>query len=276
MDVCSYRGWDGCQASFLVLDYRKPRETRLCVESIRRHAKFPFKTYLLSNGASERYPYDLYEEGLVDYLLLPKRNGGQSIGTQDLFRICSSPYAFYIQSDQSMRRDVGSQELQHFIDLLQNPNYGYVGAIGLAGDVNRGAYSERAHFINVPFYLSIPGKGQGGPGPFDRTHLWLEQSIGEWFKSHGLKFAVYGDPVFRDMGKYTIRELPCGGVIKARTDNGRLEVLVPPKSRHPGYDFSNAEWDDMVAGRWQPGRVPEKWQPGAFEFWDSVPWAKDL
>lgn len=271
--IVSYRGWDGVRASFLVLDYLKPKETRMCVTSIRRHAKFPFKIYLLSNGARDRYPFDLYEEGLVDYLLLPKKNGGQALGTQDLFRVCDTEYAFYVQCDQIACRDITSVSVAGMISEIKQ---GGVKAFGLAGNVNQFAFSERANFMEVETYLTIREKPKGGPGIFDRTDIWLEEHIGNWFKTNGHKFAILEAPFFADIGKYSIRELPCGGVLRHRTDRGSVEVIVLPKRSHPGYDYSPEEWEDMIAGRWKNGRVPEKWKAGAFEFWDSNPYAKDL
>lgn len=272
-ELVSYRNYDAIVASFLVLDFRKPKETRMCLESIKRKVKFAHKTYLLSHGIDSEYPFQLYHDGLCDYLLISRRNSGCGIGTQELFRIVDTSYSVYVQNDQILMEDFTGE---NFWVLVSRLNSGEYQAIGLAGNNNQGQYSERAHLIKTETYLSIPDKPIGGPGPYDRTALWTEEHVAAHFRDNGWKFGIADTVFFADIGKWSVREFPCGGIIRFRTDTHELEVIQPPKREHSGYDFNNTEWNDMISNQWIKGRVPEKWMAGAFDHYSKFELTKDL
>ena len=87
-------------ATFLVLDFKKPGETRLLLESLKARVKFPHKVAYLHNGCGETYGYDFFKQGLIDYFLQTRENNGLGIGTRDLFGISFSPLSIYVQNDQ--------------------------------------------------------------------------------------------------------------------------------------------------------------------------------
>lgn len=272
-DIVSYRGLDKKELAILVLDFTKPKESYLCLESIRKHVKVPHKIYFLSNGTpiSSDYPYRYFVDGLIDYLMWSKKGSGCGCGIQELYRICDTPYAVLMQNDQIWYRDFEEGEFLYITSLLGDKYK----CIGLAGDLNQGKYSERASICKTEDYLAIPNKPPGGPGIYDRSQMWTEEHVGN--QGEKFKFGVYPKPFVADLGKYTVREFPDSAVLKWRTDTGELTVVNPPTQHHPEYkDFLPEEWDDMINGKWEPGRIPQKWQQNSFDFWSKHPVAKDL
>lgn len=60
--------------SFLILDFNKENESTQLVESIRKHVKFDkYEVIFLSNGGRQDYAVNLYQEGLIDKLILYKK-----------------------------------------------------------------------------------------------------------------------------------------------------------------------------------------------------------
>lgn len=273
LDIVEYRGWDNIELSFLVLDYEKPKESGICITSIFEYVKFPHKVYFLSNGAKTEYQHNLYKHGLIDYLILSKRNNGCGIGHQELYRLVDTKYSILMQNDQFIFRKFEYSEFCHLKQLLE---YNNVKSIGLANDPNNGKYSERANLMLTNEYLNIPAKGIGGPGPLESTHKWSEGTVNDWFVNNKFNFLIYDKPLVYDLGKYTIRELPDGGVLKWRTDTGELQIIVAPKEIPQISDFTNEEWRDMINGKWEPCRIPQKWQANSHNFWDRIPWAANL
>ena len=62
--------------SFLILDFRKPKETKTCLESIKRYVQFPHKIIYLDNGSREGYPQEFKNSGLCDIIIQNNTNTG--------------------------------------------------------------------------------------------------------------------------------------------------------------------------------------------------------
>ena len=158
--------------------------------------------------------------------------------------------------------------------MIDKQNFGYVDLAG--AQAGNQVYSERAGLINRDFYLSIyrgeDGK-LGGPGPYN-DNKYSEQYVQEYFKQNNLQIAHISPPPFVDNGRYSIRELPCGGILIHRCDTKHLWVIKPIKQRYIHYPvLTDSEYFDMVNGKWpiwgidEIGRIPEAWAAHSFQCW---------
>ena len=149
---------------YLILDYNRAAEAKVLLESIKELSDFEYSISYLSNGGEQEYVKDLRKQGLIDNLILNKRNVGCGAGTIQLFAQCRTKYAFYIQVDHAQQYPLTQKTIDYFIERLES---GESHCLGLSGDQARNRkYSERAHFINVAFYNSIP-KSIGGAWPLE-------------------------------------------------------------------------------------------------------------
>ncbi len=255
------------KVSYLVLDFSKPLETRRALESIRAHAKHDHQVILLSNGGDQSYVWSLYADGLIDRLIVNKVNSGLGYGTEDLFRFCDTEWAIYFQNDQELLFNITEANINTLIAAIESTPT--IGAIGLAGEpCGHNVYSERAHFIRVPFYNAIP-KTHGGCGPFN--HLkYNEQAVQEYFAANGLSFIALNPPIVRDIGYFTIRELPDKSVVKMRTDTKQVRWLSLPKEPYMFPDLTPEEWTRSIAGQWVDGMIPERYQDKSFNCWGDI------
>lgn len=253
--------------SFLILDYSKPLESRRALESIKKNATCNHQVIYLSNGGIQDYVWEFYKEGLIDRLIFNKKNNGLGYGTEDLFRFCDTEWAIYWQNDQELMLPIKSESIDVFIEILDREKD--IGAISLAGSpCGKNVYSERAHFINVPFYNSIP-KTHGGCGPFN--HLkYNEQAVQEYFKANKLDFFALSMPMARDIGFYTIRELPDGAIVRMRTDTKSVRWIKLPTQSYMFPEMTEQEWADSIAGKWVPGNIPSKYLAGSFNCWGNI------
>lgn len=240
--------------TYLVNDFNKPVETKRCLESIRRCSDFPHEIILLSNGGDQSYIWSLYEAGLIDRLIVNKRNTGCGYGAELLFDACDTEYAVYFQNDQEMAVKLGCENVNQMIGLLKtNAEVGAISWFGYNCGFN--VFNERAFLINRDFYRKIP-KTHGGPGPF--KHLkYNEQACQEWFKEKGYRFVAVQPQIVRDTGKYTIQETPCGGLFKQRTDTKAVAWIKLPKQKYVYPPLTDKEWEDTLAGKWVDWTIPE-------------------
>lgn len=256
--------------SFLILDYMKPNESRRALESIKKNAQFEHQVIYLSNGGDQDYVWQFYKDGLIDKLIFSKENNGLGYGTEDLFRFCDTEWAIYWQNDQELIKEMDGKFVENLISFYKGKNFvkPALGAIGLAGyPCGPNVYSERAHFINVPFYNSIP-KTHGGCGPFN--HLkYNEQAVQEYFAANGLEFKAI-QSYARDIGFYTIRELPDGSIVRMRTDTKSVRWLKLPKESYMFPDMTEQEWADSISGKWVDGTIPSKYLSGSFNCWGDI------
>jgi hypothetical protein len=258
------------KVSILVLDYSKPAESKLLLNSIKQGCQFDYELIYLSNGGEQSYVFDYYKEGLIDKLILNKKNNGCGNGTVQLFDACETDYAFYIQNDQILNTYITQKHIEDFIGILNNRYYNYR-CIDLAGaQAGKNKYSERAHFIDVNFYKSIykGEKGQfAGPGPYNHKK-YVEQHIQEYFEKN--RCQVYHTiPMFIDNGKWSIREIG-DGLYKHRADTKQLYILKKPSyitEVYPPFD-KELEWPKVLAGEWVDGDIPIAWQKHSFKCWE--------
>jgi hypothetical protein len=254
--------------SFLVLDYRKPDETRSCLQSIRRHAKIPHQIIYLDNGSRESYPWYFYQEGLCDIFLSKKRGYGGGVGQTDLFRFCNTQYAYFVQSDQLLIHDITLDIQDRFITALTTG----ARVIDLNGDQSQvGRWTDRAHFIDVGWFNSLAPFPDGGPGEWHHLR-WNENYLQEIFDKLDNPIVHVKPTMFADRGVYTVRELPCGGIVRMRTDTKAVEWLIPPKEPYIFPEHTEAEWATVIRGEWIAGTIPDIYlkRGDSFNHWTKL------
>lgn len=254
--------------TFCVLDYEKPEESRICLQSIKNNANFPHKVNLLCNGSKDyEYAISLYREGLIDKLILSNTNSGCGNGTVEIINTCETPYFFYIQNDQELIFSLNTNHINQFIDSFNQIDLGYIDlAGGQAGDQ---VFSERAGFFKTEFYKSIP-KGEpnklGGPGPFNDKR-YVESFVQEYFKVNSLKIIHYN--IFKDLGKWSIRQMG-DGIYKHRCDSKEMNIIKLPTYRTEVYPpFNDLEWEMVLSGNWVNGTIPDNWKSHSFKYWND-------
>lgn len=265
-----------------VLEFLKPVEARLCLQSIRRHLHVPYSLVLLDNGGGADYPWQLYKEGLCDVLISKRVGRGGGVGQTDLFRWADTDLTLFVQSDQVMTRDLDERSLSMFTDLLTNgPNAPVLGCryhcIDLNGDQSgRGVWTDRAHLIRTSLFNSLAPFPNGGPGPLH--HLpWNERYLQDQFAARGWRIAHMGQapgtpPMFTDRGMWTVREC-AGGLLHMRTDTKALWWVTPPTEPYVFPEMTPAEWDLAIGGGWVGGTIPTAYTAragGSFNCWGDV------
>lgn len=255
-----------CLVSYLILDYNRPLETKLCLESIKNNSFFGYKTIFLCNGGDNQdYAIDLYKQGFIDKLILRKDNSGCGNGTVELAESCETKYFIYVQSDQILGVKFSKELLNNFINLMENQKINY---IDLSGNQGGGKFTERAGILNTEFYKSIP-KGEkgkfGGPGPFNNER-YVESYVQEFFQKNNIGFPSYH--LFIDNGKWSIREMG-DGIYKHSTDEKKLFIIKKPTYKTSVYPpLNNEEWNLVLNGDWIDGTIPEEWKNHSFKIWD--------
>lgn len=251
--------------SFLILDYNRAPELELLLKSIKDFVKVPHEIVLLSNGGNQEPASVFYANGLVDTLILNKKNNGCGLGTRQLFNSTLAEYVFYVQSDQFLIREITESTVEHWKKTL-NEGYFY---IDLAGNQGHGNYSERAHFMKRSDYVNIPGLPSivGGPGPY-ANERWTENFLQEYIKNNNLKL-FHETMFFLDNGKRSIREYPCGGILELSTDTKRLYIHKPISKRvdFPNLLLTDEEWSLILSGKWQNGTIPQLHKDSSFYYW---------
>lgn len=249
--------------SFLVLDFKREQESRLCLTSIRKHAKIPYQIIYLDNGSNEEYPWALWKEGLIDVLISKKTGRGGGQGQDDLFRYCDTRYAFFVQEDQILIHDITPDILSKFIHELQNG----AKCIDLNNDQSAsGRWTDRAHFIDVEFFNSLRPLPCGGPG--QDAIKWNEQYLQERFDEIGNPIVHVKPLFFADNGKWSVREAG-DGLYKHRCDTKQMWIVKRPTYRTEVYPpFNETEWDAALSGKWIDGSIPKAWEQHSFTHWN--------
>lgn len=261
----------------LILDYNRHNELRTLLESIKKNALFDKKVVVLNNGGNKYGAWDdLRKEGLLDVVIHNNVNVGCGAGTIQLFARCKSEYAFYIQVDHELALPIRQEDIDSFKSVIEDEenNFCY---IDLAGDQGGGKYSERAQFMHVGYYNSIP-KSIGGPGPWE--HLkWTEECVQDEMDARGIGgYTVlakvsdgtqqYSIPPFLDKGKFSVRSNPDGSEWTHRTDTKVVWCNKAPKEVYSYPPLSNEQWQKAIAGEWpKEGEVPEGWKDNVFNCW---------
>lgn len=256
--------------SYLILDFMRPKESSICLESLKQHSRFPYQVIYLSNGGVQDYVIDHYNKGLIHKLILNKKNTGLGFGTTDLFKICDTRYAIYVQSDQYLRRTFAQDEVEFLISFFDTAKDNKaIKSISLAGDQCQGKYSERAHIIDVNFYNSISNKPNGGAGPYHDIE-WNEGYIQRHYETMNYLHYIY-ETLFMDNGCYATRQNPDGSVWTHRTDTKQLKYISGPINHKFVYpQFTDAEWEQVLRDQsWPEWRVPEKERNNSFIFFKA-------
>lgn len=270
--------WREPPLSVLVLDFLKEEESRLCLESIRRHIKVEHTVVYHHNGQAT-YPARFLEEGLVDTLIQTKVNHGLGLGTRALFAAAFSPYCLYLQNDQYLARDLTEEDLAEMAAILDNDGGRlegpppYIASISLAGaPCGEGVYSERAHLISTHVYKyweAIGMLGCHGAGPY-HDGPWREAQIQQHYRQHHLWHMIWPRPFVVDNGQRAIRENPDGSIWLHYPDAKNLWLKRGPvMQRHVYPRFTDAEWDAVIATQyWEPGKIPEQERGESFHVWN--------
>jgi hypothetical protein len=255
------------KVSFLVLDYLKPVETHILLNSLRRNVKFDdYELVLFSNGGEQDYIWKYYNEGLIDRVICSSRNEGCGFGTMRLIQQCSTKYFFYLQNDCFLCQPLTKDDLSLMIKTLETTD---AGAFELKGVYNDNRFSESAFFMETEFYLSNPDLYGGGPGPYQHLSntgklIPTEHATSQWLAKNKKK-VIHFD-IFWNMGKYTIRETECGGIILFRCDTQQLWIIKAPKQKHKDMRYTEKEWELILSNKWIGGTVPEYNKSQVFTF----------
>jgi len=246
--------------SFLVLDYRKPKETAKCLECIKYYAKFPHKVIYLDNGSQESYPWDFhYCKSWTDICILKQHGDGGGHGQTDLFRYCDTEYAIFVQSDQILAKQMDQKFIDSCIYILNNGFH----CIDLNGDQSgKGIWTDRAHMIKTKFFNDLGPFPNGGPG-LDGIP-WNEEYLQNQFKDNNYQI-FHAPQMFIDNGLTSIRQSEHGGIFSHETDTKKLTVIKTPTKSNDVYPkLTPEEWDLVLNKKWVNGTIPELSKPHSF------------
>lgn len=257
------------QVSILILDYSRPKEGRVLLESLKKHLKIDVEIVYLVNGAKEKdeyeYAFDFYREELIDNLIIHKYGNGGGFGHTDLFKYCRTKYAFFVQVDHELVLDITQKEIDFFISLLNDYKM-----VDLAGNQGNGVYSDRTNFWRVSDFnhLCVSIFAGGGPGCMDGKLRWNENYLQEEFKNNNYKIAHINPLFFADKGCYSYRENLDGSKWVHRTDTKELKLIKGPIKDIVDYPkFSSQEWENVLRTQtWQEWGIPELEKPHSFQY----------
>lgn len=258
------------KASYAILDYSRPAQARILLESIKKYSKIDAPIIYLVNGAkkSEEFEYALefYRAGLIDELIILKQGLGGGLGHCDLFRWCRTPYLFFLQVDHELIQEIDPDTLDFFVNLIELDDYKYV---DLAGNQGQGKYSDRANFWRVSDFneLNVADNAGGGPGIFT-ANRWNENYLQEKFKENDWKIAHLNPIFFKDCGKESVREYADGGKTLHFTDTKELFILNPLKEKNEWLNLESWEWVLVLENKWPPGQIPVRDVPHSFKYWE--------
>lgn len=266
--------------AILVLDHRKPIESRLCLESVKRHVKVPHHVVFCDNGGGEDYPLQFVREGLVDQLIVNRDSRGLGLGTRDLFALTFAWWSLYLQNDQLFARDLTQDEFNAMTRWMggRTANGRTVASISLAGSpCGDGVYSERAHLIRTSDYKGWEERlplGYHGAGPH-HDGTWREETIQRHYSVSHLTHLAWPHPLVQDNGVFAVRDMKEAGLYCHRTDLKTLWCIRPPEVPilNPAYPkLTEEEHTAMVTGDWpDEGRIPELEREHSFDCWSNTP-----
>lgn len=262
------------ELSILVLDFKKPVETRLCLESIKKHIKVPYKVVYLHNGNSEEYPYQYFKEGLIDYFIQTKQNEGLGLGTRNTFALSFAPYSLSIQNDQFIFRDFNLDEFEYLKKCLgAYINGQLIVSVSLAGPVcGKGVYSERCHLIQTDTYKQMEfskALGYHGAGPYHDGE-WRESQIQKIYQKFNAIHFTEHNPLVVDNGKSAKRQNPDNSVWEHRPDTKQLKLLSGPvKEKYIYPKLTDQEWEEVIKTQsWPEWKIPENEIKDSFHVWN--------
>lgn len=255
--------------NILVLNYARPRETELCLKSIKQNCLFNHRVYVLNNGGHDHDKFkSLLDQKLIDVLIESPNQGG-GFGTIELFLASDSKYSLWIECDCEIGA-ILSQELIDQWTFALDYNYQNLKCIDLTGGIcGQNIYSGRSFFINTELYRSIKkdeGGLYGGPGPYNHIK-YLEQFIQEYFKENNYNVAHI--PVIKDNGYSSVRENPDGSQYIHQPDRKGLKVLKYPTEKYIYPKWSENEWREVLETKnWEDWKIPEDELKDSFHVWN--------
>lgn len=263
--------------SVLVLDFCKPIESELCLQSIKRHLKVPHSVIFCDNGSGEGYSYQFVKDGLVDQLIVNRDSRGLGLGTRDLFSMARSSYSLYVQNDQMFCHDLTESDFNAMLRLLggENAHREKIMSISLAGSpCGVGVYSERAHLVHTKTYQnweeSIPLPIYGA-GPY-HDGMWREEALQREYSLRRYTHFEWPHQYVQDNGVFAVRDMKEGGLWVHRTDTKQLWNIIPPTEPNPVYPkLSDEEFELAKQGKWPDGQIPEMERADSFSCWQGSP-----
>jgi hypothetical protein len=265
------------ELTIAILDYCKPIESHLLLESIKKHVKVPHKILFCDNGSGENYAFEFLKEGKIDQLLINYKSLGLGIGTRDLHALTSTSHILYCQNDQIFCNDLTEDYFKFFKRILNgeistNEYSGkIIKSISLSGyPCGKDIFSERAFLMETAFYKSLEPLSLGGAG-FLHELPWREGQIQELYKKNNWVHVAIGQYV-GDNGVFATRNMREAGIWCHRTDLKTLFCIVKPSDRNPVYPkFSEAEWQLALSEEgWPDGKIPEIELKDSFDCWSNT------
>jgi hypothetical protein len=267
------------ELSIVILDYAKPIESYMCLDSIKKHVKFPHKVIFCDNGSQEDYPVQFLRKGLIDQLIINRESLGLGVGTRDVINASFSSYFLYLQNDQYIGRDFTIEEFESIKKNLGTKlGDKIVLSISLAGVIcDQDTFSERAFVMRTEDYKSLEREvplGYWGAGRF-HDGPWRERQLQDFYKEHNFLHYTGWPTAVIDNGVYATRDMGDGGVFCHRTDTKACWVIVPPKVKNPAYPKMNdEEFNLAMKNEWPDGRIPEAEIKDSFHCWGDTVLAK--
>ncbi len=250
--------------SFLILDFNREKELRSVLDHLRLNAQFNYQVICHANGGEQSYHYELYKEGKIHKLVLGSKNNGAGFGSVDLWNLCNTDYAIYLESDQILGRQITDKELKSWIKLYNsNPKIKFLNLIGR--DTNF-EFSQRCFFSNTSFYrqlaLELPC---GGPGPY--VHLGSNEGYTQKYLTDNgfINFSI-PQQAFINVGQNAFFESKDGCVYLHKTDLMTCTLVSGiPTIRPEYYQFSDEQWQKIFETKECKDIVPEGWAKGQFK-----------
>jgi hypothetical protein len=251
--------------SFLLLDYNRPNELSMVLNSIRKYVKLNYQIIVHANGGQQDYHYEMYNKGLFNKLILNKENNGAGYGAVDLFNYCNTDYGFYIEGDQTFLRNFEREELDLWISKIEKEGYEFISPIGMA---TQGNFSQRAFFANTLRYrelaLEMPC---GGPGPYSARET--NESFTQKYLQKTKKLVNVDPPLCMDMGCFSCNINPDGSEWLHRTDTKQHWLTKGPvKEKHVYPQFNDQEWEQVLRDQKWNGEIPERLKNCSFVHWN--------
>lgn len=272
------------ELAILVLDYCKPIESRLLLQSIKKHVKVSHKVIFCDNGSNENYSLQFLRDGLIDQLIINRESSGLGLGTRDLHAIAQSKYVLSAQNDQIFVEDLTPESFDIFKTILEYPdpvtifdqtyNTGSIKSISIAGSpCGKNIYSERAFIMKTDFYKSLEPLSFGGAGKY-HEYPWREGEIQQIYLRNGW---IHLNPInmVADNGVFATRDMGDGGVWLHRTDSKELWVIVQPTQFNPSYPkLSDSEKSFVLNHGWIDGTILEVEKKDSFYCWQNTTLAR--
>jgi len=253
--------------SFLILDYNRPNELRMVLESIKNRVKLKYQIIVHANGGEQNYHYEMYKNKEFDKLILNRENNGAGFGSVDLFNYCNTEYAFYIEGDQTFLRDFTREEFNNWKNKIENEGYEFISPIG---EATQGEFSQRAFFTKTLSYrklsLEMPC---GGPGPYSDRNT--NENFTQNYLKNTNKLFNTRPALCTDMGCFSRCINPDGSEWLHRTDTKHHWLVKGPiKEKYVYPQFNDQEWEEVLKDQKWEGKIPEKLKSCSFVYWNIV------